>query len=611
MFRRFLRDTRGNYMLMTAIAIVPIMGALALGVDYTEMNRQQQAMQNALDAANLAAGRHLQAGASETEVLAYARDFFDANLGPVDPSDATLTTVLPSNTAGGGTLKSTGCLHYKPYFYPTFVALLNNSDGANTISVCAQSEIRLKNTLEVALVLDNSTSMNERGSGSGKKRLALLQEAAKQLVDTIADQAGMIKQVNRPVQFGIVPFAASVNVGDDYENALWMDRHGLSPVHYENLNVSTTSSVTIGTNKKIEFSDGYIRKTGTGWPSLERNTIFTRFTLFDDIKHYTNSRQTTSTKTFKWGGCVEARPSPYNVSDAAPTSATPSTLFVPMFAPDEAGEAWMIDQYTTLNAFGAPNSWWNDVTTNTSALTRQTFLKKYYTIRPYDNATPRGKGPNYSCTTTPITPLTDVTTTAGRTAIKGAIDGMVADGATNVPEGIAWGWRVLSSAEPFTQGRKETEKGNDKVVIVLTDGANTYYTPSWLGFGDGAGNKSTYSAHAYAKTGRIFSETSVSSSTFTNANYTKAMNEHFAKLCDNAKEANVIVMTVSLDLSEKDTTEKAQIEALKSCASFSRFRKDTTDPSKPAKLFWNATGGDLAQKFKEIADELSNLRIVS
>ena len=33
-------------------------------------------------------------------------------------------------------------------------------------------------------------------------------------------------------------------------------------------------------------------------------------------------------------------------------------------------------------------------------------------------------------------------------------------------------------------------------------------------------------------------------------------------------------------------------------------------PSKPAKLFWNATGGNLAEKFKEIADELSNLRIV-
>ena len=81
-------------------------------------------------------------------------------------------------------------------------------------------------------------------------------------------------------------------------------------------------------------------------------------------------------------------------------------------------------------------------------------------------------------------------------------------------------------------------------------------------------------------------------------------------LCDNAKAANVLLMTVSLDLSTSDTGENKAIEALKKCSSDSRFRKDPTDPTKPAKLFWNASGSNLAEKFKEIADELSNLRIV-
>ena len=68
-------------------------------------------------------------------------------------------------------------------------------------------------------------------------------------------------------------------------------------------------------------------------------------------------------------------------------------------------------------------------------------------------------------------------------------------------------------------------------------------------------------------------------------------------------------MTVSLDLSSSDTTEKGQIDALKACSSESRFRKGPD--GKPAKLFWNTTGSNLATSFKEIADELSNLRIVS
>jgi hypothetical protein len=53
------------------------------------------------------------------------------------------------------------------------------------------------------------------------------------------------------------------------------------------------------------------------------------------------------------------------------------------------------------------------------------------------------------------------------------------------------------------------------------------------------------------------------------------------------------------------------MDALKTCSSDSRFRKDPTDASKPAKLFWNATGATLSDNFKEIANELSNLRVVS
>ena len=50
---------------------------------------------------------------------------------------------------------------------------------------------------------------------------------------------------------------------------------------------------------------------------------------------------------------------------------------------------------------------------------------------------------------------------------------------------------------------------------------------------------------------------------------------------------------------------------LQTCASRSRYARDPNDLTKGRKLFWNATGANLSQVFKEIADELSNLRIVS
>ena len=93
-----------------------------------------------------------------------------------------------------------------------------------------------------------------------------------------------------------------------------------------------------------------------------------------------------------------------------------------------------------------------------------------------------------------------------------------------------------------------------------------------------------------------------------NTVYGKAMNAKFDTLCNNAKAANVIIMTVALDLSASKTDEKAQIDLLKSCSSNSRVRMEG---GKPAKLFWNSTGGNLAETFRQIGDELSNLRLVN
>ena len=138
-------------------------------------------------------------------------------------------------------------------------------------------------------------------------------------------------------------------------------------------------------------------------------------------------------------------------------------------------------------------------------------------------------------------------------AIKAAIDRMAPNGNTNVPEGIAWGWRTVSSSEPFTEGRPDGEKGNDKVVIVLTDGANTYSVPN----NDPAGNKSTYAAYGYLQPGyngtgigRLLTGTERRPVQLLEpATTPAALDEHMATLCDHAKAANIMVMTVSLDLS--------------------------------------------------------------
>jgi Flp pilus assembly protein TadG len=653
MIRRFLQDTRGNYALATVLAMIPLMGGLAVAVDFTEMNRQQQAMLNALDAANIATARQIDSGADDAALIAYATSFFHANLGSIDPADTTLAVTLPSSEAGGGTLKLSARLNYEPYFFPVLTKLIGKS-GEEDISFTAQSEVRLKNTLEVALALDNSGSMQETGTGSGLKRIDLLKSAAKQLVDTLAKQALLIKQVEKPVQFALVPFAASVNVGPQNAGASWMDVEGLSPVHHENFDWSSLSDPA----KTAEKVGGVWKKKGTGW-GAEDGEILSRASLYKDMKivnsrewvvtgqeyvctrHYSNGTcregrwqetgyydETIGTYA-SWQGCVEARPHPYNVNDAPPSGGSnntgigvgdPATMFVPMFAPDEPGDRWATEADSNPDGYSASNNWWNDGIEEGTGAQRQRNMAKYFAVRPYGATSPKGTGPNYGCTTNPITPLTDVSVPEGLAAINAAIDKMAPNGGTNVPEGMAWGWRAVSGGEPFAQGRPDSERGNDKIVIVLTDGANTYYTPSSLGYSDPAGSKSIYSSYGYlqpgyngANIGRLFLGTSsaVGKFDYSNSNYTRALNEQMATLCENAKAAGIMVMTVALDLDTGTTADSNAIAALRKCSSDSRFRNDPADPSKPAKLFWNTTGGNLAETFKDIANELSNLRIVS
>lgn len=602
MLRRFVRDTRGNFAMLLAVAMVPVLGAVALAIDYTEMSRHRQAALNALDAANMATAWRLLSGESEAEVRRFAQDFFEANLGPVKAEDVDLTVELPDESAGGNTIKMSADLKYDPIFYGAFLSLLGKKDSIN-IKLLAENEVRLKNTIEVALVLDNSGSMKDPGSGSGKQRLVLLKDAAKQLVDTLAAQGTLMKQVEKPVQFAVVPFAASVNVGPAYANASWMDTEGRASFHHENFDWDTTKNTAL----EVKKVGSVYKKTGTGW-GTGKDTIVTRFTLFNEMKRKyctakDNKGKCTAYKEAPipgWAGCVEMRPYPYNVDNTVPTIGNPDTLFVPMFAPDETD--------TTSNNRTAYNNWWGDVLTSGTAANRQKYMPKYFTIYERDALDQYNGGPNLSCTTTPITPLADVTKSSGAKTIKDAIDAMVANGGTNVTEGIAWGWRVVSGAEPFTEGRPDHEKGNDKVVVVLTDGANTYYTATSLAAPNGntalddAGNKSIYSNYGYTARNRIFDGTTVSK-THSNSNYTKAMNQHMQKVCANAKEAGLVIMTVALDLSTKKSDENEQIELLKECASESRIRRNQ-------KLFWNTTGAGLSETFRQIADELSNLRFV-
>jgi Flp pilus assembly protein TadG len=763
MLNKFLRNKDGQYAVIFALCALPLFGSVAMSIDFSNLSRLRHDLKDSCDASNVEVAKAYVKGTkvvngatvpiTKTDLENKARAFYDANFDE-NYLDASLLTLTlpddPGNTAKKLELKCR--LTYQTMFGPV-LAGLTNSSADNYSYVVEVSTMKMRNVAEIALVLDNSGSMSEDQTGSTassveSSRMYLLKKASKDLVTTLIDLGGKIHNVTDPVKFSLVPFSASVNVGSANSNASWMDTRGVSPIHHENLNWGTPGASN-PTGYRTTASDG--AKLDAGGNPLTRFSIYNAL-QFESMKGSENTAScrvwnygTTSTGTsnancavfnrtgvatapiavtssaassatgisvanltakYAWKGCVEERPSPYNINDDMSGN---SAKFVPMFAPD----TYNLSKYGAAGNDAGYNNWWPDYeaglnwyptysvtpaltynvagqyyktsnnttvykTTSSTATSgaytdatwraangrpREIEVAKYFVNKPYlygysnssatSTSTRRGQwmyykdaaGPNDSCTIPAITPLT-----GNKTALHAAIDLMQPTGNTNVPEGIAWGWRTVSSKAPFSEGVDESRKDIDKVVIVLTDGANTY---SGVSGSDYSGNVSTYAAYGYqgyagtagtngtaavvssSNKARIFQGTTGTSA------YTTAMNQHMVGtvnlaiasplttdidsnggVCQNVKNEDIILMTVSLDLNpdvgttaEKAAT-KAALAGLKACAGRSKTRKDASGNAE--KLFWNACSStpnasckSLEQTFKEIADELSNLRFTN
>jgi hypothetical protein len=349
------------------------------------------------------------------------------------------------------------------------------------------------------------------------------------------------------IKIGVVPFAASVNVGPEQRTSPWIDSTGVSPIHFEN------------------FDDDV-----------------SRFDLYDNIRND------------DWEGCVETRPYPLDVLDTAPTPDVPESYFVPMFAPDEPdGQTntlnnYLNDQLDEPRGNGDDNGrgrhrgrgrssqgqgagsgeWdWDTAQMNVDKYFPGVTSKNGYTMNSH-------MGPGMMCETTPITPLTNVRADVDRALVK-----MRAFGMTNIQEGLMWGWRALSPEQPFMQGEPRDNEVNRKIIVLMSDGANTHY-------GINSPNKSMYSAYGYASNGRLGPPTS---STYT---LVARMNERTREACENAKADDVLIYTIAFDLHNSTTR-----NLLRDCASSS------------AMAFTPDDGEELIAAFETIAAELSNLRI--
>jgi len=287
------------------------------------------------------------------------------------------------------------------------------------------------------------------------------------------------------------------------------------------------------------------------------------FTLYDAIPNA------------DWKGCVEARPEPFDVTDAPPDRGRPDTLFVPSFWPDDNDVSnrhnnWISDDQ---NAFPG---------TDLHRLAAgRTFNVYKYNGRSGSivNAPPRNTGPNMNCPT-PILPLTD-----RRHDVLDAIDRMShwLGGGTVSSEGLAWGWRVLSPTQPFTEGADYDE--STKIIVLMTDGMN------WAAENPNPSFRSDYTSYNalglwqdwYPGTGPRLGSI---------AQFSDYLDSRMEAVCRNAKEEGVKVYTVVFR--EPDTNIR---RLLQQCATSNEY------------AFTAESATELAAAFAAIAQSIAKLRL--
>src|SRR5262249_50317548 len=81
--------------------------------------------------------------------------------------------------------------------------------------------------------------------------------------------------------------------------------------------------------------------------------------------------------------------------------------------------------------------------------------------------------------------------------MKALVTSMVANGSTNQPIGLVWGWQTLVAGGPFTQPPFDSNYTYQQIVIILSDGLNMQ--DRW--YGDGSHTSTQVDSRMYDSSG--------------------------------------------------------------------------------------------------------------
>ncbi len=215
---------RGSVTIMTGLLAIPLIAMTGVAIDLTRIWLVKSRLQMSLDAAVLVVARDVSTGGTSADGL----NLFWANFGRTSGTStagflgATATVPVVHNPAPGGVAGSIQ-LTSSATVTPTLLGVMGigpvTVNGASTAQTAAYG-------LELALVLDNTGSMDTTNQNSDSSAIGALRTAAQKLVGILYGGA----DTQPHLWVSVVPFAATVNIGNSHTD--WLVPGKLNPNDY-------------------------------------------------------------------------------------------------------------------------------------------------------------------------------------------------------------------------------------------------------------------------------------------------------------------------------------------------------------------------------------------
>ncbi len=518
-FKQFLKDSAGSLTPMLGLAAIPAFIAAGSAIDMVRINNEQGSFYAAIDAAALAiaaddrsavsglTGTALQTRMAELQVL--SKKYIEANY---DHTTGNATTITSNVTITGSQIKLDASIGIPM----TIMSLVGIQDYQFNASSTVKKAMR---PIELTMVMDTTGSMASSGKLDGAK------SAAHTLLTRL--YAGSASAVPRSefIRVSMVPFSGAVKLDTAHPdfNLDWIDTTGLNPISKLNFNAMTAPAI---------WNNYY------AWGRVKSGSGATAF--------------------HTWNGCVEGRQlgttptDNYVMNDAAPSILTPATLFPAYFNPDTPSSSYG-SNYISGTSTSAVGSECRGLTSTVCSSTTTTNLRikqeNYYKYESANIGTTNGPWAN--CPVSKVVPMT-----YNRGDVETGIDAMAAQGPTLIPEGLAWGWRVISPTQPFTQVQgsgsipaASISVYNDvrwkKIMVLMTDGDND------VGPGSYGYNNTTYTAYGFGSEALANNRYG---STASDSTMDTAIDNTMLSICAKIKAQNITLYVASFGSGVSTTT---------------------------------------------------------